>query len=228
MQVDKFLAFSGDGIADEQYDAMRQAGFLNLGPGGSANDLTPKFPAEALPLIDKIIQLMEMIGGFDNMLSGRGESGVRSGVQSGPLMKTAGAPVKDRSLIVERQCASAADLRFNIMKAKDGRNYWTDRDKPQESSFLLADVPEDGRIVVDGHTTSPVFADEHLNLLTGGLKMGVVDPESFIEQAPFQNRDIILTRLRAKEKAQSAMLEQLKKDNPDAYAKLLENKGKRR
>lgn len=228
LQVDKFLAFSGDGIADEAYDSMRSAGFMNLGPGGSVNDLTPRFPAEALPLVDKIIQIMEMIGGFDNLLSGRGESGVRSGVQSSPLMKTAGAPVKDRSLIIERQCASAADLLFKVMQAKDGRNYWIDRRKPVETAFLLGDIPDDGRVVVDGHTTSPIFADDHLNLLTNGLKMGVVDPESYIEQAPFQNRDILLTRLRAKEEKQAALLAQLQKSDPDAYAKLLEHSGGRR
>jgi hypothetical protein len=228
LQVDKFLAFTGDGIQDEQYDAMRNAGFLNLGQGGSVQDLTPHFPAEALPLVDKLIQIMEMIGGFDNLLSGRGESGVRSGVQASPLMKTAGAPVKDRSLIIERQCASAADLLFRIMQAKDGRNYWTDRKKQVETQFLLGDVPDDGRIVVDGHTTSPVFADDHLNLLTNGLKNGVVDPESYIEQAPFQNRDIILTRLRAKEEKQAALLAQLKETDPDGYVKLLEHSGGRK
>jgi hypothetical protein len=228
LQVDKFLALTGDGITDEQYDAMRQAGYMNLGPGGSVNDLTPKFPGEALPLVDKIIQLMEMISGFDNMLSGRGETGVRSGVQSNPMMKTAGAPIGDRALITERQCAQAADLLFHVMAAKDGRNFWTDRKKPAETAFLLADIPDDGRVVVDGHTTSPIFANDHLNLLTNGLKVGVVDAESYIEQAPFQNRDIILTRLRAKEEKQAALLDQLKHTNPEAYAKLLEHSGGRR
>lgn len=222
LQVDKFLAVTGDGIPEETYDSMRNAGYMNLGPGGGVQDLTPQFPSEALPLVDKLVQLMEMIGGFDNLLSGRGESGVRSGVQSSPLMKTAGAPVKDRSLIIERQAASAADLLFQLMKAKDGRNYWTDRKKPTETQFLLGDVPDDGRVVVDGHTTSPIFADDHLSLLTNGLKLGVVDKESYIEQAPFQNRDIILTRLRAANEKQAALLQQLQKDNPEEWAKLIE------
>jgi hypothetical protein len=222
VQVDKILAFTGDGLTDEAYDQMRAAGYGNLGVGGSVQDLTPKFPPEALPLVDKIIQIMEMIGGFDNLLSGRGETGVRSGVQSNPLMKTAGAPVKDRSLIIERQCAAAADLRLSIMEAKDGRAYWTDAKRPVETEFLLADLPEDRRIVVDGHTTSPVFADEQLGLLTNGLKLGVIDKLSFIEQAPLQNKDIIITRMREKEEKEAAMLAQLQKANPEEYYKLLE------
>ena len=62
------------------------------------------------------------------------------------------------------------------------------------------------------------------------MKMGVVDPESYIEQAPFQNRDIILTRLRAKEERQAATLAALQKSDPEAYAKLIERSagGRRR
>ena len=222
VQVDKMLAFTGDGMTDETYDQLRGAGYANLGPGGGVEDLTPKFPAEALPLIDKIISIMEMISGFDNMLSGRGETGVRSGAQSNPMMRAAGAPLKDRSLIVERQCAAAADLRFSLMQAKDGRTYWTDPNKPTETSFLLGDIPDDGRMVVDGHSTSAIFADEHQDLIVGGLKLGIVDPESGIEQLPFQNKDTLLARLRMKEQKQAQLLDQLHKQDPEAWARVLE------
>lgn len=223
LQVDKILAFSGsDGLTDETYDAMRAAGYANLGPGGSVTDLTPKFPAEALPLVDKLIQIIEMISGFDNMLSGRGETGVRSGIQSNSLMKAAGSRLKDRSLLIERQAASAADLRLSIMEAKDGRAYWTDAKKPQETSFFLSDLPDDRRVVVDGHTTSPIFSDDHQNLLVNGLKMGLVDKVSAIEQLPFQNRDILLTRHREAEEKQAATMAALQKQNPEEWAKLIE------
>ena len=220
--MDKLLAFTRDGLTDELYDQMRQAGYANLGPGGDAKDLTPKFPEQALPLLEKLMQIIEMISGFDNMLSGKGEPGVRSGAQSNPMMKAAGARLKDRSLIVERQCAAAADLRLSLMEAKDGRAYWIDPKKPEATQFLLADLPDDRRVMVDGHTTSPIFADDHQQLIVGGLKLGIVDPESAIEMLPFQNRDIILTRLRAKEEKQAAMLAQLQKQNPEEWAKLLE------
>jgi hypothetical protein len=229
VQVDKLLAFSGgDGLSDEQYDQYRAAGYMNLGPGGSVNDITPKFPSEALPLLDKLMGIIEMLSGFDNMLSGRGEPGVRSGVQSNPLMKAAGARLKDRSLIVERQCAAAADLRLSIMGAKDGRNYWTNAKKKQETSFLLSDLPDDGRVVVDGHTTSPIFEADHQALVVDGLKLGLIDPVSAIEQLPFQNKDTILARLRAKQEKEDAILAQLQKSDPDAYANLLAHGGKKK
>jgi hypothetical protein len=228
VQVDKVLAFTGDGMTDELYDQARAAGYMNLGAGGDVKDLTPQFPGEALPLVDKIIAIMEMISGFDNMLSGRGETGVRSGTQSNPMMRAAGAPLKDRSLIVERQCAAAADLRFSLMQLKDGRTYWTDPKKPAETAFLLDDVPDDGRMVVDGHSSSAIFADEHQSLIIGGVKMGLVDPESGIEQLPFQNKDTLLARLRMKEEKQQAIMEDLHKHDPEAWARLLEKQSGRR
>lgn len=228
LQVDKLLAFTGDGLTDERYDQFRAAGWANLGMGGDVKDLTPSFPPESLPLVDKIIQLMDMIGGFDNLLSGRGESGVRSGVQSSPLMKTAGAPVKDRSLIVERQCAAAADLRLSIMEAKDGRAYWTDAKRPKETQFLLSDLPDDRRVVVDGHTTSPVFADENAQMTFLGIKAGMIDQESAIEMLPFQNKDILISRLKEKQEAQQKVMVDLKQQNPEEYAKLLEKQASRK
>jgi hypothetical protein len=226
VQVDKIIAFSGsDDITDEKYDQLRSAGYTNLGQGGHAEDLTPKFPAEALPLMNEIIKVMEMISGFDNMLSGKGETGVRSGAQSNPMMKAAGAPLRDRSLIIERQMNGAADLTLSLMEAKDGRNYWTDPKNIKATSFLLADLPEDRRVIVDGHTSSPVFAEDHQELLVGGLKLGIVDAESAIEQLPFQNRDVLLARLRMKQEKEAAMLDDLKKSHPDVWAKVLEHQG---
>lgn len=228
VQVDKFLGISGEGLTDEIYDQARLAGYVNLGPGGSVNDLTPQFPQAALPLLEKLIQIIEMLSGFDNLLSGKGEPGVRSGVQSNPLMKAAGARLRDRSLIVERQLAGAADLLLSIMEAKDGRNYWTDPRNPEATSFLLSNLPDDRRVVVDGHTASPIFADDHMNLIMNGLRLDLVDKVSAIEQLPFQNRDIILTRHRAVEEQRAAMMKQLQQTNPEAFYKILEHSGKKR
>lgn len=222
LQVDKILAFSGDGLTDEQYGNMRRAGYANMGAGADVKDLTPGFPAQAIPMLGQIVQFMEMISGFDNLLSGKGEPGVRSGAQANPMLKTAGARLKDRSLAVERQCAQAADLRLSLMEYKDGRNYWTDPKKIEESSFILSDLPDDRRVVVDGHTTSPIFADDHAALYTQGLKMGVVDKVSFIERMPFQAKDTLIARIHEAEEKQAALMAQLQKSDPEGFAKAIE------
>jgi hypothetical protein len=222
LQVDKILAVTGDGLTDETYASMKASGWVNLGPGGNINDLTPKIPPETLQIIDKLIGIIDSISGFDNMLSGKGESGVRSGVQANPLMKVASSRLKDDSLLIERQCAKAADLRLSLMQAKDGRKFWTDPEKMEETGFLLTDIPDDRRVTVDGHTSSPIFSDEHQSLLIGAFKLGIVEGDTLIEDLPLQHKEKILQRYHAKQAAQKQQMEELKRVDPEGYAHAME------
>ena len=127
--------------------------------------------------------------------------------------------------------ASAADLTLSIMEAKDGRFYWTDPDQPTDTAFLLSDLPDDRHVTVDGHTSSPVFADDHESLVLDGLKLGLVDEESAIEQLPFQNKSVLLARLKAKQATQAKLMDTLKKEDPEGFTKVLEHQiggGKKR
>lgn len=228
LQIDKILAVEGEAMPDEDYDKMRLAGVVNVPNGSKISDITPRFPPEVMPMMEFQMRGIERMTGFDNMLSGRGESGVRSAQQSSGMMRAASPRLKDRSLLVERQCAAAADLTLSLAQYKDGRNYWTDPDKPDETVFLLADLPEDRRITVDSHSTSPVFADDNRESLVFGLKAGVIDPISFIERMKYQNSDVLIQRFKEKQKTQQAQMEELKKTDPEAWAKALSHGGKGR
>jgi hypothetical protein len=229
LQVDKFMALIGvDGISDEKYESMRAAGYMDLPMGADVKDMTPKFPAELLPMIDKVIQIMEMIGGFDNLLSGRGESGVRAGVHASTLMKTASPRLRDRALLVERQCAAAADLWLSVREVKDGRRYWTDGTdivSREDTGFFLGDLPDDRYVLVDGHSTSPAFADDMQQLVAFGLKSGIIGPEDAIEDLPFPNREIKLARLKERQAKQQKQMEDLIRRDPEAATKLLAHGG---
>lgn len=231
LQIDKILGFSGDGIQDEQYDQMRAAGYFNLGAGGSVTDLTPKFPPEAIPMLKLIMEIMNQIGGFPNIMQGQGEPGVRAGSHANTLMKTGSPRLRDRSLLVERQCATAADLRLSLMEIKDGRNYWTDGSdlkKMQETSFLLHDLPEDRRVSVDSHSSSPIFADDHQQLIAFGVKAGFIDGESTIDMLPFPNKELLKSRYKEKQARAAAQMEQLKTSNPELYEKVMLKQGGKR
>jgi hypothetical protein len=227
LQIDKILAFEGDGMPnDERYAQFRSAGYANLGPQGKVQDLTPTFPPQAMEMLQLIMKVIDQIGGFDNLLSGRGEEGVRAGVHASTLLKTASPRLRDRSLLVERQCAGAADLRFSLMQAKDGKAYWTDADKPAETAFLLADLPPDRRVAVDSHSGSPIFADDHVQMVTFGLKAGIVDGRYALETLPFPNKDMALQALKEKEAQHAAMIKELMQRDPEQAAKLLQGGGK--
>lgn len=229
LQVDKIIGFSGfDGLSDALYDEQRAAGFFNAPPGATMQDLTPAFPPQTLDMLNLLMKIIDNLGGFDNILGGGGEPGVRAGNHAETLMKTASPRLRDRSLLIERQCAAAADLRLSLMEAKDGRTYWTDGTSLQTiqaSSFHLSDLPDDRRVCVDSHSGSPIFADDHQQLVAFGVKAGFIDGASAIDMLPYPQKDLLQTRLKAKQESAAKQSEELKKLDPEAWAKSLSKGG---
>lgn len=227
LQIDKILGFTGDGLTDEQYNMGRNAGYWNLGAGADVKDLTPKFPDNAIQMLELLIKIIDMIGGFDNILSGRGEQGVRAGSHANTLLKTASPSLRDRALMVERQCASALDLRLRLMEAKDPRNYWTDGSSEtamEETSFMLSDLPEDGRASVDSHSSSPIFADDHQNLVAFGLKAGICDNHYAADNLPFPQKEVLHQSIRERDEQNAKLMQQLAQRDPEGFAKMLEKR----
>ena len=207
LQYDKLLAFAGsEGITDELYDNFREAGYVNLGPGGSVNDLTPQLPAQAFTAVEMLNRFMEDVSGFGNIMSGQGEPGVRAGNHAETMVKMASPRLRDRSLLIERQCAAAADKTLDLLEAKDGRAYWTNAAEGKVEEFLLADLPEDRRVTVDSHSSSPIFADDHKDLIGFGMKGGFIGGDSAIEMLPYNQKDLLLQRYKAMQEAKQKMI----------------------
>jgi hypothetical protein len=226
LQIDKILAFSGDaGITDENYARARLAGYFNLPQGASVNDVTPKIPAEVLPAIKFMIDTINVLGGFPNIMQGQGEEGVRAGVHAATLLKTASPTLRDRALLVERDCAEWADLTLQIREAKDASHYWIKADDPvkdvEDTKFLLSSLPDDWRITVDSHSSSPIFSDENQQLVFAAHRFGAVDGEYIIDNTNLPNKEAAKLRLREKEKQQQELL----RAHPELLHDLFKHKG---
>ena len=195
VQFDKLIGFSGvDGLTDETYDTFRTSGWVNLGPGGDAKDLTPKIPEQTIPAIEMLIKFMEEITGFGNILSGQGEAGVRAGNHAQTLLKTASPRLRDRSILVERQCATFADVVLAGLEAKNDKIYWVDPSTGTDSTFLLSQLPDDRRVSVDSHSSSPIYEDDHRELVAFLLKSGIVGGDSALDMLSVPMRDLLKER----------------------------------
>ena len=205
VQVDRILAFSGgNAITDESYAAFRASGFISLEQGASVNDLTPPFPPVLFESLAAVNKAMDDVSGLGNILSGQGESGVRAGVHADTLMKAASPRLRDRSLLIERQCAAAADKTLELLQAKDGRAYKTETG----GEFLLHDLPDDRRVSVDSHSSSPVFADDHQQLVAFGVKAGFIDGEGALDLLPYPRKDVLKQRYKAMQEAKAKMVQE--------------------
>src|SRR5882672_4916866 len=224
LQIDKIIGFSGENqVTDEVYAAFRTSGYMNLGQNGKAEDLTPKFPSELLPCIKFMLEMINTLGSFPEIMQGKGEPGVRAGVHANTLLKTASPTLRDRALLVERQCAISADLTLEMMEAKEDRKFWTSADKPEDAEktgFMISDLPSDWRVTVDSHSSSPIFSDESQQLIFAVRKAGDVDGEYTIDNLPLPNKESAKAGLRARAKAKQEQTEKLLKAFPEAGEKV--------
>ena len=219
LQVDRILAFIGsNGIDDEKYGAFRGAGWMNMEQGSSVQDLTPKIFPEMMPMIKFVIEQINWLSGFPDIMQGKGEPGVRAESHASTLMKTASPYLRDRALLVERQVATAADKTLSLKEAKDASKYWTDGTTIQtmsDSEFLLTDLPDDWRVSVDSHSSSPIFSDENTQLIMAGLKTGIVTGEYVVDNLPFPNKEEAKAQKKAADEQKQAMLQKLMQDYPE-------------
>ena len=208
-QFDKLLAFSGfTGLTDKVYGEFRAQGFLAMEQGAQVNDLTPKIPEFALPFIAQILQLMDRVAGFDNILSGRGEQGVRAGSHADSLQRMASPRLRDRALLVERQCAVMGDKTLSAFEAKDARAWFPNEKQDEVEAFLISQLPEDRRLVVDSHSSSPIYEENHQQIVAFLLKAGVIDGASALELLNVPNLDVLLQRLEEQQAAKAKFLQE--------------------
>jgi hypothetical protein len=163
------------------------------------------------------------LGNFPEVMQGKGESGVRAGAHADTLLKTASSVHRDSALLLEHQCASCADLTMTMMEAKEDRKFWTDPKQMEETSFMLTDLPEDWRVTVDSHSSSPIFADEATQLLFQMRKTGDIDGEFLIDHTQVPDKETAKAALKErKEQGQKMQKELFGQLSPEGKDKAIE------
>lgn len=222
LQYDRIWAFKGfEGDPAELHTRLKRSGYVNLpGPTASIEDLTPKLPENAFQEIGFILEFMDEVSGFQKSMLGAGETGVRAGVHAQTLTKNSSPRMKTRALITERAVGNVGESTMKLQAAKGIRAHWTSADD-KESDFLLSQLPKDARPVVQSHSCSPVYQDDHIDMIAFLAKLEAIDGEDALELLPMTNKDTLLANLRARNEAKQQMI----RENPEMAAKLL---GKRK
>ena len=220
LQYDRLYAvIGGQGQMDELRDQLHQSGIIALEAGADIKDITPAVPKEAFADIKEILEFINQTSGYQNILSGQGEPSVRAGTHAETLMRTAGSRLRDRALLIERQLADLAHKVFEVMSAKGAEAYWTD-DNGTESDFLLSQIPDDYRLMVDSHSSSPIYAQDHEQLAFALAKLQAIGGEDLINMVPVPRRDLLITHLRERQAAQAKFIQE--------HPELLEQHGKKK
>jgi hypothetical protein len=207
LQVNPPTTYNGMGIADEKVDAfMRDGGWLSM--GGSPMDKVERFPPEMpADLFREIAMIDDMFAeqsGLQNLLQGKGETGVRSGKQTSELARLASARIKKRSLIVEKSLQKMATLYLKFKQVYDDTVYKDTNGLP----FAASQFPKSYVVKVDGHSNSPLFVEDHKSLATELLEAHAIDRARFVQMLDPPSMENILLELKEIEKKEAEAAKQ--------------------
>jgi hypothetical protein len=205
--------FSGfTSVTEEQYyKIVNEGGFLNdPNPNAKAQKLLDPPPENYLEELEFIFKLFDEASGFSPIMSGQGEPGVRAGVHAQTLVRTSGGRLIDQAARIERQLADVGFLALRIMQAMDALVYTT-ADTKQE--FLLSQLPSGFQVAVDSHSASPAFAEDNRQVAIALARAGAIDAEDLIHMLHPPGAELLLARLKQRQKAQAKAAEEGKKED---------------
>jgi hypothetical protein len=195
------------GLSQEQKTAMGLPGglFTDAAPNIKIENLAPELPPEAFEQLNQVIQYFDDVAGFKPIMGGEGEPGVRAGTHAETLVRTASPRMRDKAIMIERQCSAAGHYCFKLMQNKDAQVYKT----PSKKEFLLSQIPDDFTIQVDSHSTSPAFSNDAIEKATLLLNAGAISNEDFIRiiHPPFE--DMLAEKARKADESSAEFKQQI-------------------
>jgi len=202
-QVAPPTAFSGfSGITDEKYFAMQRAGSMIATdmPGAKVDRLAPEMPPDLFEVIHEIDAMFSEVSGISNVLSGKGEAGVRSTGHASQLARLGSSRAKKRALIVEDSLEKVATLYLKMMQAYDDTHFRDTEDVP----FIAEQFTKDFVVKVDAHSNSPIFTEDLKQLAFNLFKAQAIDKETLVDLVEPPMKQLIKDKLKKREKEQAA------------------------
>lgn len=192
-------AFSGyPGITDEIASAFDMPdGMVQTDmPGAKVDQMDPAVGNDLWSDLDRIAQMFEDTSGINNVMQGKGESGVRSSGQTSQLARLGSSRVKKRAMIVEDSLENLATLYLKIKKKYDTRRYREDTENGSE--FIANQFTDDFVVKVDGHSNSPIFVEDQTQIAFELLKAGAITKERLIELIQVPMKEQLLNDVKTK------------------------------
>lgn len=195
-------------------------------PTAKMQQLTPDLPEGLFKSLNEYLGWFEDVSGFTPTTGGRGESGVRSQAHAETLVRMASPRMKDGALLIERQVEAFGGLALDLLRAKVPKEQtaWV---MPKETlksklaalftkfsedefedapvagmkpvKFLMHQLPEDVKVTVDSHSSSPVFSQDNRVLLLELFKAGAISPEKLVELSNPPHKDSLIEDLKRAE-----------------------------
>jgi hypothetical protein len=173
-------------------------------PGARMETIQPSIPEDLYKEIREIDGMFEEMTGITNVMSGRGEAGVRSQGHAANLARLGSARAKKRALIIEDQLEKLATLFLQLMKV-----YKNERLRSDDGIEFIPDQFTDKFIVkVDAHSNSPVFMEDQRQLAFELFKAKAIDRQSLLDLLDVPMKELLKLRLTNMEAAEAQQRQQ--------------------
>ena len=202
-QVSPPTVYSGiSGIVDEKYMALNRAGTYIASdmPGAKVDRLSPDMPANLFEVIHEVDEMFAEASGISNVLSGKGESGVRSQGHASQLARLGSARIKKRALVIEDSLEKVATLYLKLMQVYDDTHFQDTNGK----KFIAEQFSKDFTVKVDAHSNSPIFTEDLKQLAFNLFKTGSIDKESLLDLVEPPMKQLLIEKLQKREKEQAS------------------------
>ena len=189
------------GPEDEIALAFQTPGSLiTADQGFNMKEVSPQIPDDLFRDVQNIMNMFEITSGISGILQGRGESGVRSAGHAAELARFASGRAKQRALIIEDAIEKIATLIFKLLQ-----RYSDDKLIDSDGKdFLLEQMTSDCHVMVDAHSSSPVFIEDMKQMAFALQKVGAIDNEDLLDLTNPPNLDMLKAKFRMRSKEQAA------------------------
>ena len=185
------------GILDEKNFALNRAGGLLASdmPNAKAERLAPQMPPELFEVIHEVDAMFSEASGISNILSGKGEAGVRSAGHASQLARVGSSRAKKRALIVEDSLEKVATLYLKLMQAYDNTHFADEHG----NKFIAEQFTKDYVVKVDAHSNSPIFTEDLRQLAFNLFKAQAIDKESLLDLLEPPMKQLLVEKLKKRE-----------------------------
>lgn len=169
-------------------------------PNAKATSHQPTIPEDLFREVRELDSMFEEMSGVNNVLSGRGETGVRSSGHASQLAKLGSSRAKKRAMIVEDSLENLATYYLKLKQKYSDKKY---RSEPVEEGeegqqFQLEQMSDDFICKVDAHSNSPIFVEDQRELVFAALKAGLIDRESALDLLDISGKQLLKLKLKRK------------------------------
>jgi hypothetical protein len=206
-----------EGITDEMVATLNSPGgfIASAMPGAKADQLTPQIPDDLFKDIGMIDSMFEEMSGITNVMSGRGEAGVRSTGHASQLARLGSSRAKKRALLIEDSLEKVATLYLQIMQRYDDETDYRDEDG---DTFAPHQFTKDYVVKVDAHSNSPIFTEDQADKAMELFKAKAITRERLIEMMGVPMEQLLKQDL--KDKIEPAEARQAEKQDQQEKLKL--------